>query len=522
MTCQSLILCSLGPTFTEVGRHNLDTIYHESTSVTPILVLLPETAQNILGEDPAISIEAFGKSWKIQVVTISLGLPQQLSEAIRAIKDAIKDDNKWVLLQNCDLESEWSQDFLRLIEEITATTDDENSCFSVEEKPNNSKRQEQFRLWMVFKCNEGLTVPIALIKKGLQVAWDDKIVAHGSEVPKVTTAQKALSDLYQKTLGRCETYGSNLPYFGTTSQLKYGKEVFSHLCSKVGRHKIRKGRNESYIPCILDEFVFGPAYTTSNALTNMSSKEDAKQEQNMVSEGKDVERLHLERDFLESSKAMITLIDDSRKVSLEKKTNAILEDISSKIQLIHESLSKKTTSRSLKSINHFFYREITFLRTFCDMILRDLNGIQDSTDGGSSVLPAIKEGIVPDHWQKQLRLRSSRIEDWLQEISTLCNSLQSHIRPKSRQPIGYDVSLIPHAKGKKRRGRTASRIIAMSFVENHGVVQNGDTVILFLVMSSFINDSLLVTSSLLKYDGWHLSTISPVCVCVEEGTRGSI
>lgn len=66
--------------------------------------------------DPAISIEAFGKAWKVQVVTISLGLPQQLSEAIRAIKDAIKDDNKWVLLQNCDLESEWSQDFLRLIE----------------------------------------------------------------------------------------------------------------------------------------------------------------------------------------------------------------------------------------------------------------------------------------------------------------------------------------------------------------------------------------------------------------------
>ena len=63
-----------------------------------------------------MSIEAFGKSLKIQVVTISLGLPQQLNEAIRAIKDAIKDDNKWVLLQNCDLESEWSQDFLRLIE----------------------------------------------------------------------------------------------------------------------------------------------------------------------------------------------------------------------------------------------------------------------------------------------------------------------------------------------------------------------------------------------------------------------
>ena len=63
-----------------------------------------------------MSIEAFGKSLKIQVVTISLGLPQQLNEAIRAIKDAIKDDNKWVLLQNCDLESEWSRDFLRLIE----------------------------------------------------------------------------------------------------------------------------------------------------------------------------------------------------------------------------------------------------------------------------------------------------------------------------------------------------------------------------------------------------------------------
>ena len=89
---------------------------------------------------------------------------------------------------------------------------------------------------------------------------------------------------------------------------------------------------------------------------------------------------------MESAKAMITLVDDSKKASLEKKTNLILKEINSKIQLIYESLAKKTTSRSLKSMNHFFHREVTFLRNFCDMILQDLNDIQDSTDGGMETL----------------------------------------------------------------------------------------------------------------------------------------
>ena len=36
---------------------------------------------------------------------------------------------------------------------------------------------------MIFKCKEGLTFPIALVKKGLQIVWDEKIVTNrGSEV----------------------------------------------------------------------------------------------------------------------------------------------------------------------------------------------------------------------------------------------------------------------------------------------------------------------------------------------------
>ena len=83
---------------------------------------------------------------------------------------------------------------------------------------------------------------------------------------------------------------------------------------------------------------------------------------------------------------MITLVDDSKKASLEKKTNSLLKEINNKIQLILESLAKKTSSRSLKSLNHFFHREITFLRNFCDLILQDLNDIQDSTDVGMEIL----------------------------------------------------------------------------------------------------------------------------------------
>ncbi len=65
--------------------------------------------------DPALAIKCFAKSMKIPVTTICLGVSDQLTEAIRCIKDALKTQS-WIVLQNCHFETCWSPDFLRLIE----------------------------------------------------------------------------------------------------------------------------------------------------------------------------------------------------------------------------------------------------------------------------------------------------------------------------------------------------------------------------------------------------------------------
>ena len=67
--------------------------------------------------DPVLVIEALGQSMKIHVIVISLGLPDRLIEAARTIRNSkAKNSRKWIVLQNCHLEQNWSQEFLRLLE----------------------------------------------------------------------------------------------------------------------------------------------------------------------------------------------------------------------------------------------------------------------------------------------------------------------------------------------------------------------------------------------------------------------
>lgn len=67
--------------------------------------------------DPALAIEALGRSMRLQVITISLGKEEQLKEATRTIRNSLKKNSReWIVFQNCHLENSWSQDFFRLVE----------------------------------------------------------------------------------------------------------------------------------------------------------------------------------------------------------------------------------------------------------------------------------------------------------------------------------------------------------------------------------------------------------------------
>ena len=71
--------------------------------------------------DATLTIENLGKSLNVQVITISFGVPSQLVEAVRVLRDVKGTSKKWLILENCHLVKDWSREFLRLIEVRNST-----------------------------------------------------------------------------------------------------------------------------------------------------------------------------------------------------------------------------------------------------------------------------------------------------------------------------------------------------------------------------------------------------------------
>ena len=67
--------------------------------------------------DPVSALQGLGKTIGIPVITTTLGTPELLKGAEKMIRNSFtKKTKNWVVLQNCHLETRWSQEFLRLIE----------------------------------------------------------------------------------------------------------------------------------------------------------------------------------------------------------------------------------------------------------------------------------------------------------------------------------------------------------------------------------------------------------------------
>ena len=66
---------------------------------------------------PVLDLQGSGKAMNIPVITISLGIPEQLERAEKMIRNSFsRKSKKWIVLQNCHLETRWSQSFLKLLE----------------------------------------------------------------------------------------------------------------------------------------------------------------------------------------------------------------------------------------------------------------------------------------------------------------------------------------------------------------------------------------------------------------------
>eukprot|EP00795_Rhopilema_esculentum_P014239 gene14239-5264_t len=433
---QNLILNILGPPFTEVISRNIADVVEESLPSTPLVVLLPQRRGNILEEDATLTIENLGKSLNVQVITISFGVPSQLVEAVRVLRDVKGTSRKWLILENCHLVKAWSREFLRLIEEIT-----ENDGTNQHDSRHSTGQRRLFRLWFIFKCTADFKIPVAISKKGLLIAWDEKIYGHtkGNNNFKfqAKTNQQLNASIHESGF-RDEQHdeeqdGGNNTFFGFTAYRKFRNEMMKHL----------KDRN-----AVTDHKSFAKTFAAhiSNQAPHFPVVSESKSEVissiiNVIAQS--------EREFERGSKSLMMYSqsghDNNDGCGFEQNDS---RDVLKQLQSIHEALAKKTTSRLSKAVYQFFHREIKTMKEFCEKVMEFLGKSQTSTKKGAS---RTKICVL----EKQLReykpilnlLPYKEWQEWVTGLGAIANALLSYIRPKSRQPLGFDVNMIPHLKG---------------------------------------------------------------------------
>lgn len=129
----------LGKQFTEVAPFQLQDIFKDSSSSTPIIFILST------GADPTGMLQRFGESRdrlvgdRLRIISLGQGQGPVAETAIHAAQKA----GDWVCLQNCHLAKSWMPRLEKLIEEM-------------QEKPVHP----DFRLWLTSMPSSYFPVPV--------------------------------------------------------------------------------------------------------------------------------------------------------------------------------------------------------------------------------------------------------------------------------------------------------------------------------------------------------------------------
>eukprot|EP00826_Nyctotherus_ovalis_P040893 TRINITY_DN4065_c0_g1_i1.p1 TRINITY_DN4065_c0_g1~~TRINITY_DN4065_c0_g1_i1.p1 ORF type:complete len:1111 (+),score=398.51 TRINITY_DN4065_c0_g1_i1:32-3364(+) len=141
---QAFISEKLGKEFVEAPRFDLEAVYKDSTSVTPLIFVLSP------GADPFENLKKFatglGKTLRFE----SLG--QGRGEKAKQLINNAKDDGTWVLLQNCHLATSWMPELEKLCEDILA---------------NSRKINRDFRLWLTSYPSDKF--PVSVLQNGVKM-----------------------------------------------------------------------------------------------------------------------------------------------------------------------------------------------------------------------------------------------------------------------------------------------------------------------------------------------------------------
>eukprot|EP01084_Bolivina_argentea_P249861 418441_1 len=141
---KNFISNNLGSEFTEPPSLNLENVFNDSTSITPIIFVLS------IGSDPTQQLVSLSQKMNCELQSLSLGAGQDKPATIM-LNNGVKNGN-WVYFANCHLSINWMPQLEQL---ITKLFDGKGNV------------HQNFRLWL--SCKPHPSFPISILQRSLKI-----------------------------------------------------------------------------------------------------------------------------------------------------------------------------------------------------------------------------------------------------------------------------------------------------------------------------------------------------------------
>eukprot|EP01083_Nonionella_stella_P177342 623003_1 len=229
---KQFILNNLGRQFIEPPSLNLETVYSDSTALTPIIFILSS------GSDPTQQLLSLSTKLKREIQTLSLGAGQD-KPATAMLKNGVENGN-WVFFANCHLSITWMPQLEQLLSNLFATK-------------NKDSIHPNFRLWL--SCKPHPKFPISILQRSLKITneppktlrmnmkrlYNDNVSLLNENITRIATARA--QDEFKKLLfclvffhslllerRKFDSLGWNIPYAFTQSDFKTSSLI---LCNTI-------------------------------------------------------------------------------------------------------------------------------------------------------------------------------------------------------------------------------------------------------------------------------------------------
>eukprot|EP00058_Branchiostoma_floridae_P015154 XP_002600642.1 hypothetical protein BRAFLDRAFT_102421 [Branchiostoma floridae] len=192
--CESLVLYKLGHVVRRPDARSLEEALITSEHHTPIVLLLPASAdapdsynscKGYASMDPFWEIKKLAKAHGMhgKVQQVMLGLPEEMDGAAAVVERGMAKGH-WVVFNNCQMAEGWSQDVLELVKTIVTSASitvslqeesdaaDETDSQDGETVAESPKMNPNFRLWLVTTAEASTSIPGVALQHGVKLAYE--------------------------------------------------------------------------------------------------------------------------------------------------------------------------------------------------------------------------------------------------------------------------------------------------------------------------------------------------------------